>query len=106
MYKRPRNRNHEGARKYVNVQVPIEVYEDLKLYKDLYSVYLTKKNDERGNPVPIKVTFEQMFRRWMESVRRFDPEVARSFVTSKQSRDRARKKEKELADEAKNKITK
>ena len=28
-----------------------------------------------GNPIPVHVTFEQMFRRWMDNVKKFDKDV-------------------------------
>ena len=34
-----------------------------------------EEEDEWGNPIPMHVTFEQMFRRWMDNVKKFDKDV-------------------------------
>jgi hypothetical protein len=85
LYSRKRNRKGEGPRKFVKIQVPEEVFNDLKLYKDLYSIHLSTETDEKGNPIPKKVSFEQMFVRWMTNVKRFDKDIAEAFVSSKES---------------------
>ena len=35
----------------------------------------SEEKDEYGNPIPVHVTFEQMLRRWMDNVKRFDKEI-------------------------------
>ncbi len=49
--------------------------DELELFKVAYSVCLSREKDEHGNPVPVKVSWEQMFRRWMDNVGRFDSDV-------------------------------
>lgn len=34
-----------------------------------------KDKDEWGNPIPVHVSYEQMFRRWMDNVKKFDKAV-------------------------------
>lgn len=96
LYSRKRNRKGEGPRKFVKIQVPEEIFDEVKLYKDVYSRYLTQKNDA----VPIKVSFEQLFRRWLDNVHRIDPDVARMFHEARISQKRAKQKAEELAGDA------
>jgi len=48
---------------YKPVQLPVDLIEDLKLYKDAYGMLLAEEEDEWGNPNPVHVSYEQMFRR-------------------------------------------
>lgn len=34
-----------------------------------------EEEDEWGNPIPVHVSYEQMFRRWMDNVKKFDKDV-------------------------------
>lgn len=87
LFKRPKAENGAGRSvKIKHLLLPEEVVEDLRLYKDIYSVCLAKEKDENGNPIPVRVTFEQMFRRWMDNISRIDPDVQRAFETAKASR--------------------
>lgn len=72
-----RGKKGEGrATRFKALQLPEDLVSDLKLYKEAYSWLSPSGEDEYGNPIPSKVSFEQMFRRWMDNVCLFDPEVA------------------------------
>lgn len=87
LFKRPKAENGAGRSvKIKHLLLPEEVVEDLRLYKDIYSICLAKEEDEGGNPIPVRVTFEQMFRRWMDNIGRIDPDVQRAFEAAKASR--------------------
>ena len=60
---------------YKPVQLPVDLIEDLKIYKDAYGMLFSEEKDEYGNPIPVHVTFEQMLRRWIDNVKRFDKEI-------------------------------
>lgn len=60
---------------YKPVQLPVELIEDLKMYKDAYGMLLAEEVDEWGNPIPVHVSYEQMFRRWIDNVKKFDKDV-------------------------------
>lgn len=60
---------------YKPVQLPVDLIEDLKLYKEAYGMLLAEEEDEWGNPIPVHVSYEQMFRRWMDNVKKFDKDV-------------------------------
>lgn len=60
---------------YKPVQLPVELIKDLKMYKDAYGMLLAEEEDEWGNPIPVHVSYEQMFRRWMDNVKKFDKDV-------------------------------
>ena len=73
-----KKKGKDGEGRQANIKhllLPEEVVEELKLYKDAYSVCLSREKDEWGNPVPVRVSWEQMFRRWMDQVGRFDKDV-------------------------------
>lgn len=57
------------------VQVPEDVFEDLKLYKEMYSIGLATEKDEEGNMIFANVSFGDMLRHWMDNVETFDPEI-------------------------------
>ena len=57
------------------VQLPVDIIDELKLYRDVYGFLQSKTKDAQGNPIPEKVSFEQMLRRWMDNVDHFDPEA-------------------------------
>ena len=63
------------------VQLPVDIIDELKLYRDVYGFLQSKGKDAQGNPIPEKVSFEQMLRRWMDNVDCFDPE-AHAMVNS------------------------
>lgn len=82
LFKRPKAENGAGrAVKIKHILLPEEVVEDLKLFKDSYTEVLGTK-----------VTFEQMFRRWMDQVSRFDPDVLAYFLEVKNIRKDGAKK--------------
>lgn len=60
---------------YKPMQLPVDLIEDFKIYKDAYGMLFSEEKDEYGNPIPVHVTFEQMLRRWMDNVKRFDKEI-------------------------------
>ena len=63
------------------VQLPVDIIDELKLYRDVYGFLQSKTKDAQENPIPEKVSFEQMLRRWMDNVDCFDPE-AHAMVNS------------------------
>lgn len=76
LFTKVKGKNGEGRKATIkHLLLPAEVVQELKLYKDAYSVCLSREKDEEGNPVPVKVSWEQMFRRWMDNVGRFDKDV-------------------------------
>ena len=62
---------------YKPVQLPVDLIEELKLYKEAYGMLLAEESDEWGNPIPVHVSFAQMLRRWMENVKKFDKDIER-----------------------------
>jgi hypothetical protein len=76
LFKKEKAKNGEGRQANIkHLLLPEEVVKELKLYKDAYSVCLSREKDEWGNPIPVRVSWEQMFRRWMDQVGRFDKDV-------------------------------
>ena len=76
MFTKEKAKNGEGRKANIkHLLLPEEVVKELKLFKDAYSFCLSREKDEWGNPVPIRVSWEQMFRRWMGQVGRFDSDV-------------------------------
>lgn len=71
---------------YKPLQLPVDLIEDLKLYKDAYGVLFAEEKDECGNPIPVHVTFEQMFRRWMDNVGKFDKDVQKEVDECRRTR--------------------
>lgn len=57
------------------VQLPVDLIEELKLYKEAYGMLLAEEEDDWGNPIPVHVTFAQMLRRWMDNVKKFDKDI-------------------------------
>lgn len=89
---------HQGSKKrgtkgegraviYKPVQLPVDLIEDLKLYKDAYGMLLAEEEDEWGNPIPVHVSYEQMFRRWMDNVKKMDIYEASSSIHLPHTRD-------------------
>ena len=77
-----RGRKGEGrATVFKAVQLPVDIIDELKIYRDVYGFLQSKTKDAEGNPIPEKVSFEQMLRRWMDNVDCFDPE-AHAMVNS------------------------
>ena len=82
LFTRQKAKNGEGRQSVIkHLLLPEEVVQALKLYKDAYSVCLAREKDEWGNPIPVQVTWEQMLRRWMDNVGRFDKDV-KNYVES------------------------
>lgn len=76
LFTRQKAKNGEGRQVVIkHLLLPEEVIKELRLYKDAYSVCLAREKDEWGNPIPVQVTWEQMLRRWMDNVGRFDKDV-------------------------------
>ena len=76
LFTKEKAKNGEGRKATIkHLLLPEEVIQELKLYKGAYSVCLSREKDEWGNPVPVRVSWEQMFRRWMDNVGRFDKDV-------------------------------
>lgn len=77
-----RGRKGEGrAVKFKALMLPEDIIDELKLYKDHYCVAESAQDDEWGNPVPARVSFEQMFRHWMDNMDAIDP-AAYDYVQS------------------------
>ena len=58
-----RGRKGEGrAVKFKALMLPEEIIQELKLYKDHYCMVESTQDDEWGNPIPARVSFEQMLR--------------------------------------------
>ena len=55
--------------------MPVDLLGELKLFKTYYGEMFSTEKDEYGNISPVHVTFEQMFRRWIEIVKKTDKEV-------------------------------
>ena len=69
-----RGRKGEGrAVKFKALMLPEDIIEELKFYKDYYSRLESTENDEYGNPIPARVSFEQMLRHWLDNIDAFDP---------------------------------
>ena len=86
LYTKERGKYKEGRKADIkHILIPKEVKEDLDLFKDAYSICLSMDKDEYGNPIPVKVTYEQMFRRWMDQVGRFDKDVKKYFDEAKKA---------------------
>ena len=76
LFKRPKAENGAGRSvKIKHLLLPQEVIEDLKLYRDCYTECLG-----------VKVSYEQMFRRWMDQIGRIDSDVAQMFIQAKMTR--------------------
>ena len=72
---------------YKPVQLPVELIEDLKLYKDAYGLLFAEDKDEWGNPIPVHVSYEQMLRRWMDNVKKFDKAVQKEVDECRRIRE-------------------
>ena len=82
LFTRKKAKNGEGRQSVIkHLLLPEEVIQELRLYKDAYSICLSRKKDERGNTIPANITWEQMLRRWMDNVGRFDKDV-KEYVES------------------------
>ena len=85
--KKPRGRKGEGRSVlFKPVNLPVEVAEDLKLYKSIYETVYPCGKDEWGNPIPARFSYAQILSHWMKQVASFDPEIARGFAEAKRQR--------------------
>lgn len=76
LYSKERGKYGAGRQtkpKYIGVSK--ELKDELLLFKQAYSVCLSREKDDDGNPKPVLVSYEQMFRRWMDHVGRIDKDV-------------------------------
>jgi len=65
LFKRSKAKDGEGRQvKIKHILVPEEVADELALYKDAYAACLD-----------VRVTYEQMFRRWLDNIGRIDPDI-------------------------------
>ncbi|MDY6463767.1 MAG: hypothetical protein SPK80_04060, partial [Bacteroidales bacterium] len=88
LFTKEKAKNGEGRKATIkHLLLPEEVVQELKLYKDAYSVCLSREKDEEGNPVLVRVSWEQMFRRWMDNVGRFDSDVKKYVDEGKKYRE-------------------
>ncbi len=75
-----RGRKGEGrSTVFKPLNLPVELIEELRLYKSIYETVGAEKKDRGGNPIPLKLSYEQILRHWMSNVRLFDPKVADHF---------------------------
>lgn len=84
-----RQKAEKGSGRTVKVKhllLPVEVVEDLRTFQDCYELCFSSEKDENDNPIPIRVTYEQMLRRWMDNIGRIDPDVAKLFPIIKEQR--------------------
>lgn len=84
-----RQKAEKGSGRTVKIKhllLPAEVVEDLKTFQECYKICFSREKDENGNPIPIRVTYEQMIRRWMDNISRIDPDVAKLFPIMKEQR--------------------
>lgn len=84
-FTRKKAKNGEGRQAVIkHLLLPEEVIRELRLFKDAYSICLSREKDEWGNPIPVNITWEQMLRRWMDNVGRFDKDVHEYVATAKE----------------------
>lgn len=80
LFKRQKAENGAGRTvKVKHLLLPEEVVEDLKVFKSCYELCLSTEKEKDGTPKIIRVTYEQMLRRWMDNIGRFDPDVVKMF---------------------------
>ncbi len=92
LIKKKRGEKGKGrATIFKSINLPEDVIEDLKMYRDIYGIKFSPKKDESGNPIPVRISYEQILRRWMDNVGRFDPEIKKEF----EARQIAKEKSKE-----------
>ena len=60
---------------YGALRLPDTLLTELRLYRDIYSDVLSEREG-----TPVSVTFDQMLRRWMDNVGRFDAEMQRRYA--------------------------
>lgn len=90
-----RQRAEKGSGRTVKIKhllLPADVVEDLKTFQDCYEICFSPDKDEDGNTIPIRVTYEQMIRRWMDNIGRIDPDVAKLFPIIKEQRRKNQEK--------------
>lgn len=76
LHKHRKAENGAGRQaKIKHLLLPEELIDEMRIYKEAYSFCLTKEKDENGKPIPRKITWEQMLRRWMDNVGRIDTDV-------------------------------
>jgi len=56
------------------IQLPKDLLSDLKVYKQVYEMQLAEKNSDGDWEFPT-LSYEELFRHWMENVHQFDPEI-------------------------------
>ena len=82
LFTRKKAKDGEGRQAVIkHILLPEEVVAELRMFKDAYAVCLSREKDQWGNPIPVQVTWEQLFRRWMDNVGRFDKDV-KDYVES------------------------
>lgn len=59
--------------KFKSLRLPEEIIDELRLYKDYYSIAEATEKDSWGNPIPVRVSFEQILRHWMDNLDALDP---------------------------------
>lgn len=80
LFTRKKAKNGEGRQSVIkHLLLPEELIRELRLYKDAYSICLSREKDKRVN-----ITWEQMLRRWMDNVGRFDKDVKEYVKTARE----------------------
>lgn len=87
LVKKKRGEKGKGrATIFKQINLPEDVIEDIKLYRDIYGIKFSPNKDEYGNSIPVRISYEQIIRRWMDNVGRFDPEVQSEVLAVKEYR--------------------
>lgn len=82
-----RGRKGDGrAVKFKALMLPESIIDELRLYKDYYSLAESTQNDEHGDPIPVRVSFEQMLRHWMDNMGAIDPDAFEEVQSLKEYR--------------------
>lgn len=76
------------ATKFKHLLLPESMIEELQIYKNEYSFANSTEKDEFGSPIPAKISYEQMLRHWMDSMRFIDPIIYSRVRHIMQSREK------------------
>lgn len=76
LVQRKRGKKGEGRKvQYHTINLPVELVNILKGIRAIYSEEFTQKKGEKVN-----VSYEQMFYRWIDNIKRFDPEIIDKYT--------------------------
>lgn len=83
--KRTKGPDGQGRQAVIkHILLPEDLVRDLQTLKDCYNKCLSY--EKNGKTVSHKITYEQMLRRWIDLLGRFDPDVDRMFRNIKKER--------------------